>query len=308
MDYITDILTFIKGYNGTWSQCFVAGLYLNFRLICSFIIFLIFFNQIRVTKKVTKFQIFLLIIVSSFITSDITDFNERRKLETIQHPQDYFNKNTKNLVIVVEGSLGPFKDVSGANEVQIDISKSRDLDGLGLFESKVETKETSVITYIGTNNYNLTSEEVFKTVKYFRLFNPTGKVVLIGHSIGGYNVAQVLDNLNKEKIGVDLVVFLDSANQLYNNYDYQIKDNVGYVINFMSVKWSDNMIFFTNSGGRVSLFKDNRITKVLNVDIPNTTHTSIDNTVHKYVISIVNNFLEKKSNPIDFVNQYKFKP
>jgi hypothetical protein len=308
MDYITDILTFIKGYNGTWSQCFVAGLYLNFRLICSFIIFLIFFNQIRVTKKVTKFQIFLLIIVSSFITSDITDFNERRKLETIQHPQDYFNKNTKNLVIVVEGSLGPFKDVSGANEVQIDISKSRDLDGLGLVESKVETKETSVITYIGTNNYNLTSEEVFKTVKYFRLFNPTGKVVLIGHSIGGYNVAQVLDNLNKEKIGVDLVVFLDSANQLYNNYDYQIKDNVGYVINFMSVKWSDNMIFFTNSGGRVSLFKDNRITKVLNVDIPNTTHTSIDNTVHKYVISIVNNFLEKKSNPIDFVNQYKFKP
>jgi|688.fasta_scaffold27447_2 hypothetical protein len=308
MDYITDILTFIKGYNGTWSQCFVAGLYLNFRLICSFIIFLIFFNQIRVTKKVTKFQIFLLIIVSSFITSDITDFNERRKLETIQHPQDYFNKNTKNLVIVVEGSLGPFKDVSGANEVQIDISKSRDLDGLGLVESKVETKETSVITYIGTNNYNLTSEEVFKTVKYFRLFNPTGKVVLIGHSIGGYNVAQVLDNLNKEKIGVDLVVFLDSANQLYNNYDYQIKDNVGYVINFMSVKWSDNMIFFTNSGGRVSLFKDNRITKVLNVDIPNTTHTSIDNTVHKYVISIVNNFLEKKSNPIDFVKQYKFKP
>ena len=308
MDYITDILTFIKGYNGTWSQCFVAGLYLNFRLVCSFIIFLIFFNEFRKTKKVTKFQIFLLIIICSFISSDITDFNERRKLETIQYPQDYFNKNTKNLVIIVEGSLGPFKDVSGANEVQIDISKSRDLDGLGLVESKVETKETSVITYIGTNNYNLTSEEVFKTVKYFRLFNPTGKVVLIGHSIGGYNVAQVLDNLNKEKIGVDLIVFLDSANQLYNNYDYQIKDNVGYVINFMSVKWSDNMIFFTNSGGRVSVFKDNQITKVLNVDIPNTTHTSIDNTVHKYVISIVNNFLEKKSNPIDFVKQYKFKP
>jgi hypothetical protein len=308
MDYITDILTFIKGYNGTWSQCFVAGLYLNLRLVCSFIIFLIFFNEFRKTKKITKFQIFLLIIVGSFITSDFRDFTERRKLEIIQHPQDYFNKNTKNLVIVVEGSLGPFKDVSGANEVQIDISKSRDLDGLGLVESKVETNETSVITYIGTNNYNLTSEEVFKTIKYFRLFNPTGNVVLIGHSIGGYNVAQVLDNLNKEKIGVDLVVFLDSANQLYNNYDYQIKDNVGYAINFMSVKWSDNMIFFTNSGGRVSLFKDNRITKVLNVDIPNTTHTSIDNTVHKYVISIVNNFLEKKSNPIDFVKQYKFKP
>ena len=307
MDYITDIITFIKGYNGTWSQCFVSGLYLNFRLICSIIIFLIFFNKFRESKKITKFQICLLIMLTSFIVTDYREFTERRKLEITQHPQDYFNKNTKNLVIVVEGSLGPFKDVSGPTEVQIDISKTRDMDGLGLLESKVETKETSVITYIGTNNYNLTSEEVFKTVKYFRLFNPTGKVILVGHSIGGYNVAQVLDNLNKENIKVDLTILLDSANQLYNNYDYQIKDNVTYAINFMSVKWSDNMIFFTNSGGKVSLFKDNKTTKVINLDIPNTTHTSIDNTVHKYVIKIVNDFIGRDSNPIDFVKKYNYK-
>jgi hypothetical protein len=239
--------------------------------------------------------------------SDYKDLKNRRVLENTQYSQDYFNKNTKNLVIVVEGALSPFKDISGPNEVQIDISNSRDLDGLGLLESKVETKETSVITYIGTNNYNLTSEEVFKTVKYFRLFNPTGKVILVGHSIGGYNVTQVLDNLNKENIKVDLTIFLDSANQLYNNYDYQIKDNVTYSINFMSVKWSDNMIFFTNSGGKVSLFKDNKTTKVINLNIPNTTHTSIDNTVHKYVIKIVNDFIERNSNPIDFVKKYNYK-
>lgn len=307
MDYITDILTFIKGYNGTWSQCFLAGLLLNFRLICSFIIILIFFNEFRKTKKVTKFQIFLVIMLVSFMRSDFNEFKERRKLETIQYPQDYFNKNTKNLVIVVEGSIGPFKDISGPNEVQIDISKTRDLDGLGLVETKVETKETTVITYVGTNNYNLTSEEVFKTVKYFRLFNPTGKVVIIGHSIGGYNVAQVLDNLNKENIKVDLVIFLDSANQFYNNYDYQIKDNVTYAINFMSVKWSDNMYFFTNCGGKVFLFKNNKNTKLININIPNTTHTSIDNTVHNYIIKIVNNFIKNNSQPIDFVKKYKYK-
>jgi len=239
--------------------------------------------------------------------SDFNDLKSRRILEKTQYAQDYYNKNTKNLVIVVEGALSPFKDISGPNEVQIDIPKARDMDGLGLLESKVETKETSVITYVGTNNYNLTSEEVFKTVKYFRLFNPTGKVVLIGHSIGGYNITQVLDNLNKENIKVDLTIFLDSANQLYNNYDYQIKDNVDYAINFMSVKWSDNMVFFTNSGGKVSLFKNNLTTKVINVDIPNTTHTSIDNTVHKYVIKIINNFLKTESNPIDFVKKYNYK-
>jgi hypothetical protein len=306
MDYVTDILTLIKGYNGTWAQWFVAGLYLNFRLICSFIVFLIYFNQIRQTKKITKFQFFLLLVISSFIMSDFNDLKHRRILEKTQYSQDYFNKNTKNLVIVAEGALSPFKDVTGPNEIQIDITHSRDLDGLGLLESKIETNETSVITYAGTNNYNLTSEEIFKTVKYFRLFNPTGKVVLVGHSIGGYNIAQVLDNLNKENIKVDLTIFLDSANQLDNNYDYQIKDNVTYAINFMSVKWSDNMYFFTNSGGNVSLFKNNLITKVINIDIPDTTHTSIDNTINKYVIEIVNNFLEMKSNPIDFVKKYKY--
>jgi hypothetical protein len=308
MDYISDILTFIKGYNGTWAQCFVAGAYVNFRLICSFIFILIFFNQIKETKKITKFQIFLFLIFASFVSTDFNKFQERRKLEIIQYPQDYFNKNTKNLVIVIEGSVSPFDDVVGTNEVQIDITQSRDLNGLGLIESKVETNKNSVITYIGTNNYNLTPEEVFKTVKYFRLFNPNGKVVIIGHSIGGFNMCQVLDNLNKEKIKVDLTISLDSANQLYNDYDYQIKDNVDYAINFMSVRWSDNMIFFTNSGGKVSLYKGNKKTKIINVNIPKTTHTSIDNTIPKYVINIINDYLNKDTNPIDFVKKYNYKP
>jgi hypothetical protein len=56
----------------------------------------------------------------------------------------------------------------------------------------------------------------------------------------------------------------------------------------------------------VSLFKNNLITKVINIDIPDTTHTSIDNTINKYIIEIVNNFLEMKSNPIDFVKKYKY--
>ena len=76
----------------------------------------------------------------------------------------------------------------------------------------------------------------------------------------------------------------------------------------MSPKWSDNMIFFTNSGGEVSLFKNNKKTKFINRDIPNTTHTSIDNSLNTYVISIVNNFLIKNSDPIDFVEKYKYKP
>ena len=32
--------------------------------------------------------------------SDFNEFKERRKLETIQHPQDYFNKNTIYLDLI----------------------------------------------------------------------------------------------------------------------------------------------------------------------------------------------------------------
>ena len=47
--------------------------------------------------------------------------------------------------------------------------------------------------------------------------------------------------------------------------------------------------------------------EVININIPNTTHTSIDNTVHNYVIKIVNNFIENNLQPIDFVKKYKYK-
>ena len=307
MEYITYILNVIKGYNGTWAQWLISGLCLNFRLICSIIIFLIIFNKLIKTKKLIKLQVFLLILISSFIMSDFNDLKNRRILEKTQYTQDYFNKNTKNLVIVVQGALNPFRDITGPNEIQVDITHSRDLDGLGLLESKIENNETSVITYVGTNNYNSTAEEVFKTVKYFKLFNPIGKVILVGHSIGGYGITQVLDNLNKENIKVNLTIFLDNANQFYNNYDYKIKNNVDYSINFMSVKWSDNLIFFTNSGGKVSLFKNNKTTKIINIDIPNTTHTSIDNTIHTYIIDIINSFLKNNTNPIEFVKKYNYK-
>lgn len=307
MDYINHILTVIKGFNGTWSQWIVSGFMLNFRMIFSFIIFIHILNKSFETKKITRVNLLILILISSFILSDFKKFISRRKLEITQHKQDYFTTNTKNLVIVVEGAINPFEDIIGPNEVQTDISNSRDMYGLGLLESKIETTQTSVITYVGTNNYNLTSEEIFKTIKYFRIFNPTGKVVLVGHSIGGFNIAQVLDNLDKQNIKVDLSIFLDSANQLDNNYDYQIKDNVTYAINFMSVKWSDNMYFFTNCGGQISLFENNKTTKFININIPNTTHTSIDNTIHNYVIKIVINFIENNSHPIDFVKKYKYK-
>jgi len=163
-----------------------------------------------------------------------------------------------------------------------------------------------VITYVGTHSYTLTPEDVYETVYYFRLFKPKGKIILVGHSVGGYGLTEVLDKLNDNNVSVDLVVFLDNANKLYNNFDYNVKSNVKYVINFTSPKWADNFYFFTNAGGVVSRCHKNNVTDILNLEIPKTTHTSIDNKIPNDVSNIIYDYLKNNSNPINFTKKYKF--
>jgi hypothetical protein len=110
----------------------------------------------------------------------------------------------------------------------------------------------------------------------------------------------------KKNIFVDLVLFLDNANKLHNNFDYQVKSNVGNVINFTSPKWSDNLYFFTDSGGVVTQYENNNLTKIINIPIPNTTHTSIDNKIPQDISFIIENFIKNNTDPIDFTKKYKF--
>ena len=194
----------------------------------------------------------------------------------------YFDKNTENLIIVIQGANNPFTDYIRYNETQVNFTKSRDLDGLGIIESNLDNKTTKVITYVGTHSYTLTPEDVYENIYYYRLFKPKGKIVLVGHSIGGYNLTQVLDELYKKNIFV------------------------GNVINFTSPKWSDNLYFFTDSGGVVTQYENNKLTKIINIPIPNTTHTSIDNKIPQDISLIVKNFIENNTDPIDFTKKYKF--
>ena len=138
------------------------------------------------------------------------------------------------------------------------------------------------------------------------MYKPKGKIILVGHSIGGHNLTQVLDKLNDNNVSVDLVMFLDNADKLHNNFDYKVKSNVKCVINFTSPKWADNFYFFTNAGGIVSRDDKNNFTNILNLKIPKTTHTSIDNKIPKDISNIINNYLKNDSNPIDFTKKYKF--
>jgi hypothetical protein len=303
METLINFLEIIKGNNDTWVQSIFCGLVLNIRIILGLLIVIYFIKKIN---KLKYFEIIIVSISCIFVITECRMFFDRRKLEMVHNEIKYFDKNTENLIIVIQGANNPFTDYIRYNETQVNFTKSRDLDGLGIIESNLDNKTTKVITYVGTHSYTLTPEDVYENIYYYRLFKPKGKIVLVGHSIGGYNLTQVLDELYKKNIFVDLVLFLDNANKLHNNFDYQVKSNVGNVINFTSLKWSDNLYFFTDSGGVVTQYENNNLTKIINIPIPNTTHTSIDNKIPQDISFIIENFIKNNTDPIDFTKKYKF--
>lgn len=303
MEVLSNFLEIIKGNNGTWVQAIINGLILNIRFILGLVILIYFIKKLN---KIKSFETVIVFISFIFMVTECRLFYDRRKLELLHNEVSYFNQNTENLIIVVQGANNPFNDAIDYNKTQVDFTKSRDIDGLGLIENKLSNPITKVITYVGTHSYTLTPEDVYETVYYFRLFKPKGKIILVGHSVGGYGLTEVLDKLNDNNVSVDLVVFLDNANKLYNNFDYNVKSNVKYVINFTSPKWADNFYFFTNAGGVVSRCQKNNVTNILNLEIPKTTHTSIDNKIPNDISNIIYDYLKNNSNPINFTKKYKF--
>lgn len=302
MDFFYDIIEFIKGSNGTWPQTIVVATILNFRFWI-FLLLIFFLNKILKNKSFTKFIILSLIGV--IMMTDVKQMILRQKNETIEYTTKFYDKNTENLVIVIQGANSPFSDVLDKNKTQVDIVNSRDKEGLGFIESKTDNKNTKVLTYVASYSYNLTPQEVYTTIYYYKMMKPNGRVILVGHSLGGFNVTQVLDKLSKNNINVDLAVFLDIANKKNNSVNYLVKSNVTNVINLTSDTWSDNFYFFTNSGGQVHRHVSNTKTKIINFHVKNTTHTSIDDKTHIMVYGLVKTTLNNQS-PIDYVIKYKF--
>ena len=209
----------------------------------------------------------------------------------VKYQFELINKNSENLVIVIQGANNPVKDAIKDNQIQVDNTSSRDYDGLGLVESYVEDEKTQVMTYVGTHSFNLTPIRIINMVNDFKLSKPNGKIILVGHSLGAYNIVQALKELNKINVSVDLVILLDTSNKKYNNYDFVVQKNVKNIINYTSPKWSDKLRFFTNSGGQVVLSEDNTYTNYSNLEIEGVEHTTIDNEITTLVINDIQNFL-----------------
>tara|TARA_R110001599_G_scaffold8569_4_gene41471 strand:- start:427 stop:1305 length:879 start_codon:yes stop_codon:yes gene_type:complete len=291
MDTLNTFIDFIKGNNGSWVQTIFSGLFLNLKLWVYLFIFIYLIKKIK--HNVINYVI--IFMMSFLVIFEIINITDRQNYEVVKYQFELINKNSENLVIVIQGANNPVKDAIKDNQIQVDNTSSRDYDGLGLVESYVEDEKTQVMTYVGTHSFNLTPIRIINMVNDFKLSKPNGKIILVGHSLGAYNIVQALKELNKINVSVDLVILLDTSNKKYNNYDFVVQKNVKNIINYTSPKWSDKLRFFTNSGGQVVLSEGNIYTNYSNLEIAGVEHTTIDNEITTLVINNIQNFLCRNS-------------
>ncbi len=292
MDILEIVINFIKGNHGSWIQSIISGLSLNLKL---WVYLFIFIYLLKISKRnligyIVK-SIVIFLIIFEFI-----NINDRQNYEVVKYQFELIDKNTENLVIVIQGANSPIKDGVKDNQIQVDNTSSRDYDGLGSIERYVENGKTQVVTYVGTHTFNLTPIKIINMVNDFRLIKPNGKIILVGHSLGAYNIVQALEKLNDINVSVDLVILLDTSNKKYNNYDFLVRKNVKNIYNYTSPKWSDKLKFFTNSGGLVIPYKGNSYTNYRNIEIEGVEHTTIDNEISTLVIKDIRKFLYGKPN------------
>ena len=305
MDYILEFLDAFKGNNGTWIQALVISLILHIRLWIGVPFFIYYLKIIIKNKK--DIQIYPTLMGLMFMTLigyEVATIYTDWQFETKKYNVEYVKKTTDNLVIVIQGANNPFKDFIFKNKTQVDIVNSRDENGLGYIKSKNFTNNTQVLSYVSSHSENLTPEDVYSTVYYYKLFNPTGKVIMVGHSIGGYNIIQVVNRLKKDKISVDLEILIDPANKKENNVKYEIPSNINSLINLTSPEYSDGFKFFTNSGGNA--VNSNTNLNYVNIMVKNTTHTDIDNVSYLKINELLVDYIQKDINPINNIKKYKF--
>ncbi|WP_123902230.1 RHS repeat-associated core domain-containing protein [Chryseobacterium arthrosphaerae] len=205
---------------------------------------------------------------------------DARELEGLEPVDFRKNDGFKNLVVVAQGWSGDTK--KGYTQAQNRGDGSVDKNGLGAL-NQLNSKNTRVVIFDSSRNEN-TKNDINATISSFNKNHPDGTVAAVGHSLGGDNLVEKV-NENKD-LKVDLLVTLDIMD-VYS--DTKIPSNVSKAVNYYQTK---DMY----GGEEVKRTSDNKTTKVVNVLAPNSDHKSIDNDLHKKVTEVVKRELipEKK--------------
>jgi RHS repeat-associated protein len=119
-------------------------------------------------------------------------------------------KGKKNLLIVVQGYVrpGPIKmetQVQNAMKRNAALGADNDLGQLGSSLSS-RYKDLQTVTFASSNTDN-TRNDIAKTINAFKKANPEGKIIAVGHSLGGENIIQAA--AENSKVAINLMITLD---------------------------------------------------------------------------------------------------
>lgn len=214
-------------------------------------------------------------------------------------------KHNPFLVIVVLGRNGGIygDDIEGGNTQYKNLPQGKQNDdGLSLLGS-ISLENATVVTFTGSDD-DQTTNDIHQTIKNYRTTNPEGRIVLVGHSLGGGNAMDAAlkveaDGDIKNKT-IDLIITMEPA--IVDNRGTPLVrtmgENVKNMINYTSTETS-----FAGGGPETSSESQN----ITNIKLGNgTSHTNMDNTLVPAIGAILNLF-NKGKDPVKTANKIDYK-
>ncbi|WP_374172974.1 DUF6443 domain-containing protein [Flavobacterium tructae] len=230
---------------------------------------------------------------------------DSRELEGLEPVEAGKTKNSNMLVITANGRAGGMygDEIKGNNTLISNLPDgyNKGDDGLSLLgQSGFGVGNATIINYAGSDS-GITAGHIAETIGNYRQNNPDGMVALIGHSLGGKDVLDAANIVNKSNTiknkSIDLIITMEaaSADGKGSAYGTSLGSNVANVVNFNS---SDSSM--TGGGGKTATGSSTNITLG-----SGTTHTNMDNTLTPYLAPILNH-MGKGVNPVNLINNINF--
>lgn len=220
-----------------------------------------FFNVDPLSEKYNTWSTY------AFSGNRVVDSRELEGLEPME-----INKTTKNLVIVTQGWVG--NPPNGATQAQNFVKTNKDggidYDGIGIINN-LNSKTTQVGIFASSKGEN-TKNDILSSIQSFRKQSPSGKLIMVGHSMGADNEIELVNE--HPNIKVDLLFTLDIADDPRVGIDDdKIPSNVKTAVNYYN---KNDGFMHSGIGGEDIEINDPSKTKGINVPV-SAAHTQIDN-------------------------------
>lgn len=116
------------------------------------------------------------------------------------------NSGVKVLVIIFQGYMGADPE-PGKTQAKNDRFSYVDYSGIAYVANEVKDHpEIQVVVFSSTSTSDRSSQDAATTIKNFKTLNPDGKVVVAGHSRGGDNAVEMVND--NPEISVDKMIIL----------------------------------------------------------------------------------------------------